>query len=231
VSSVYPDGVEIPSDIAEAGLGSVVSFFNDHNPGGEQLSADDFAVVACVSDGAERRVPVFRKRQESAAAAARELWAGMELGSVTVGHTPLRGPVIVRMPQWFWVEEALPGADPDEVERALGPWTVSRDGITITAKVSDVVFDWGDGTGKSTCRPHGHPSLDREYTNEDPLAARWEAPECGHAFAEQGAGKRVLATARWVADWHGWGQSGQMSDEVRVEVVFDVAEIQAVIVR
>jgi hypothetical protein len=51
------------------------------------------------------------------------------------------------------------------------------------------------------------------------------------AVAEQGAGKRVLAAARWVADWHGWGQSGQMSDEVRVEVVFDVAEIQAVIVR
>jgi hypothetical protein len=111
--------------------------------------------------------------------------------------------------------------------RTLGPISDSATEagvtVTLTAKVSKVVWNLGDGTA-ITCTGAGTP-----YRDE--FGAR-PSPTCGHTYQHPstelpGGVYRVSATAVWDVGWTGGGQSGQIPFDVSSTTTISIGEVQA----
>jgi hypothetical protein len=151
---------------------------------------------------------------------AREILARIQLQRVGIGITPEPGRTgVLGLPTYLWVNNAGP--------HTLGPISDSAtEGgvtVTLTAKVSNVVWNLGDGT-TITCTGAGTP-----YRDE--FGAR-PSPTCGHTYEHAstelpGGVYRVTATAVWDVTWTGGGQSGQIPFEVGSSTTIRIGEVQA----
>ncbi len=151
---------------------------------------------------------------------ARDILARIQLARVDIGITPEPGRTgLIGLPTYLWVSNPGP--------RTLGPITDSEtEGgvtVTLTAKVSRVVWNLGDGT-TITCSGAGTP-----YRNE--FGAR-PSPTCGHVYKHPstslpGGAYRVTATAVWDVAWTGGGQTGVIPFEVSSETSIRMSEAQA----
>ncbi|MDX2709585.1 ATP/GTP-binding protein [Streptomyces sp. PA03-6a] len=119
-----------------------------------------------------------------------------------IGIVPEQGTTgVVGMPVWLWNRTS---------PRTWGPAveSVSAGGITVTAtaRVSQIVWDMGDGH-TVTCGA-GTP-----YKESDGAK---ESPSCGYRYAttsDSGVGDVfwVTATATWDVHWGGGGQRGDLT--------------------
>lgn len=142
---------------------------------------------------------------------ARSLLASMQLKPISIGMAP---PVrsYVGIPVWMWADE--PG------RLTYGPATITAGGVSLTAKVTKVVWSMGDGSSV-TCQKG------TEWTK---AKAGGSSPTCGHTYTKQG---RYTVTARsyWVATWSGYGQSGTIPFTLESSRQLQVGEIQVITTR
>src|SRR3954447_2167470 len=151
---------------------------------------------------------------------AREILARIQLARVGIGITPEPGRTgIIGLPTYLWVDNPGP--------RTLGPISDSASAggvtVTLTARVSKVVWNLGDGT-TITCTGAG-------TAYRDEFGAR-PSPTCGHTYQHPstelpGDVYRVTATAVWDVGWTGGGQSGQIPFEVSSATTISIGEVQA----
>ena len=57
-----------------------------------------------------------------------------------------------------------------------------------------------------------------------------QSPTCGHVYQLQGR-YAVRAVAHWVADWHGYGESGTIRLDLNSTRLLQVGEIQVIVTR
>jgi hypothetical protein len=151
---------------------------------------------------------------------ARKLLARIQLARVGIGITPSPGRTgLVGLPTYLWVDNPGP--------KTLGPISDSatEGGVTVTisAKVSRVQWNLGDGT-TITCTGAGTPY-------QDNFGSR-PSPTCGHVYKHPstslpGGAYRVTATAVWAVTWTGGGQAGTIPFEVTSETSIRMSEAQA----
>jgi len=104
---------------------------------------------------------------------------------------------IVGVPAWGWVSQGLTTTGPQSASDAAGGVAV-----TITAEVSDVVWNWGDGTSLSC-------GIGTPYDG-----TVGPSPTCGHVYevkstkSDSNGTYTVSATATWTIFWTGGGESG-----------------------
>lgn len=147
----------------------------------------------------------------SPAAIAQSLLASMQLQPIEIGMAPPTRSY-VGIPVWMWAD------DPGRL--TYGPATITAGGVSLTAKVTKVVWTMGDGTSV-TCQKG------TEWTR---AKAGGSSPTCGHTFTKQG---RYTVTARsyWVATWTGYGQSGTIPFTLESSRQLQVGEIQVITTR
>lgn len=138
--------------------------------------------------------------------------AAMDLDPITIGIVPESGPDrvgLVGLPVWMWVD--------NQTEDTFGPITRSASegpvSVSVTASVSSVIWDMGDGT-KVTCTGPGSPYADHY--------GKQESPTCGHRYARMSSSQpdgayQVTATSHWVVEWAGGGQSGTIELDLTTE--------------
>ncbi|MFC0526196.1 hypothetical protein [Phytohabitans kaempferiae] len=103
------------------------------------------------------------------------------------------GAGLVGLPVWLWVEKAEDTwgpIDSYDIERGLR--------VDITATVTNLTFDLGDGSPPISCPSGGTPY---------PKGATGPSPDCGHVFdksSRQQPGQKftVTATTTWTVDWY-----------------------------
>lgn len=152
-------------------------------------------------------------------AMARRLLARIEFRAIDIGIslTPLstdpEAMGVVHMPVWFWAEH--------EDAESTGPVTSSATEaghtVSITARLSAVDWDLGDGSGTIRCtgwRRFDPATMDRHT----PVA-------CGSQEGYTREGEfTVSATSRWVVEWSGIGQSGTLEFPLRSEEPVRIGE-------
>lgn len=115
---------------------------------------------------------------------------------------------------WMWVSNPSPST--------WGPITksVSEAGYSVTAtgRVSKVVWDMGDGTTVTCGLGKSWQSM---WVRNEP------SPDCGHRYAKDGE-YTVTATAHWVVNWSGIGQSGTITLQIGDTATLRIAEVQVV---
>lgn len=149
-------------------------------------------------------------------ALARRAVTQMALTTPPIGMAPapdVDNPnVLITMPAHFW----LTGDAPNE----LGPATVSASDagltVTVTATLTGVTFDTGDG-GELTCT-----RAEIAAAPADPTAP----PVCGHTWEhpsddQPGGVYTVTATSHWAITWTGGGQTGTL--DMDTDASLDVA--------
>lgn len=143
---------------------------------------------------------------------ARSLLAQVQLRPIDIGLVP-RGEdsmTVVGMPVWLWVDEPS--------RTTWGPATISAGGVTLTAEVTKVTWDMGDGS-TLTC---GKGTEWKRGMGGDP------SPTCGHTYEGQGS-YTIRARSHWVATWSGYGQSGTIPVTLSTTRQLDVGEIQVIV--
>jgi hypothetical protein len=131
------------------------------------------------------------------------------------------GAGLVGLPVWLWVEKAPETWGPisnDAEERGLR--------VDITASVTNLTFDVGDGSPPINCPSGGTPY---------PRGATGPSPDCGHVFTKssrQQPGQKftVTATTTWTVQWtSSGGESGTIGPETREATVgVRINELQVV---
>lgn len=145
---------------------------------------------------------------------AQQAVESMDLQAVQIGIVPeaSAGSVgLVGMPNWMWV--ANPTATtfgPTSATASAGGWTV-----TATARVSQVVWDMGDGQ-VVTCG--AGTAYDVSYGKSD-------SPDCGHTYTRQGT-YTVTATSHWVVTWSGIGDAGTITLDLTQSATVTIGEAQ-----
>ncbi|MFE5841971.1 ATP/GTP-binding protein [Streptomyces niveus] len=128
------------------------------------------------------------------------------------------GRGLVGMPVWLAAGQSPAAYGPTSASASAGGVTVN-----VSAKVSRIVWDMGDGTTVA-CDGPGKP-----YKKAYGLARS----QCGHIYTRPSpaAGFTVTATSTWDVDWEVTGPGGATGelDQVREsQVAVDVVESQAV---
>ncbi|MHB1010594.1 MAG: hypothetical protein ACYCTH_00035 [Cellulomonas sp.] len=147
---------------------------------------------------------------------AQQAVESMELRAVQIGIAPeaSAGSVgLVGVPNWMWVADPTATTfGPTSASASAGGWTV-----TATARVSQVVWDMGDGQ-VITCGA-GTP-YDASYGMAD-------SPDCGHTYTRQGT-YPVTATSHWVVTWSGIGDAGTITLDLTQGATVTIGEAQVV---
>ncbi|MCW4600244.1 PKD domain-containing protein [Janibacter hoylei] len=134
---------------------------------------------------------------------------------VTPGSTPLEpGSIsIVGIPTWMWAENPA----------ALGPITRTASvpglSLTMTAKMTGVTWNMGDGT-----------TVECAGTGTKWSSARGTAhsPTCGHTYTKQGT-YTVTSTAHWSVSWRAsTGQTGVITRDLPSTSTIRVGEVQVI---
>lgn len=142
--------------------------------------------------------------------------ASLKLKAVSQGLTPLEpGSIsIVGVPTWMWAENAT----------ALGTVTDTASvpglSLTLTAKMTGVTWDMGDGTVVE-CEGAG--------TKWSPDLGTGDSPTCGHTYTKQG-NYTVTSTAHWSVTWEAsTGENGVIDrDLASSTATVRVGEVQVI---
>jgi hypothetical protein len=131
------------------------------------------------------------------------------------------GAGLVGLPVWLWVDKGPETWGPisnDAEERGLR--------VDITASVTNLTFDLGDGSPPVSCAGGGTPY---------PKGATGPSPDCGHVFTKssrQQPGQKftITATSSWTVEWtSSGGDSGTIGPETRqATVAVRINELQVV---
>lgn len=130
---------------------------------------------------------------------AEEAVRTMRLQAVQIGITPPEGAdsyTLLGLPTWMWVDEPA-AATWGPITRSASAGAVT---VTATARVSNVVWDMGDGT-RVSC---GQGTRYTAGQQANP------SPTCGHRYTAPGR-YPVTAAAHWTVDWEGAGQAGTIT--------------------
>ena len=175
----------------------------------------DFVQIRCefsAEDGTTWLV--WRRRaQTDPADVARSLLATISLSPIRIGMVPFEGRDYmgtVGTPVWMWVDE------PDA--STWGPKSASDQGVSITARVSEVVWDRGNGD-QVTCG---------KGTEWRPKNGIDQSPTCGYVYEKQGR-YTITATTVWTATWTGLGQSGSIPFTLNSSRGLTVGEYQVIV--
>ncbi len=173
---------------------------------------DGWVLVRCKEGGLT--LLFWVPRSVSPRTLAVSLLDSMDLEPIDIGMAPKGADAValVGMPVWLWVD--------DPSRTTWGPSTISAGGVTLTARVTKVRWDMGDGT-KLSC------GLGTEWKygmGGDP------SPTCGHTYQKRGK-VTVTATAFWVAHWSGYGQSGDIHFQLVRTRELPVGELQVIVTR
>lgn len=159
--------------------------------------------------------------QIDANALAQSLIVQLQLRPIKMGVTPLaKGPDVmglVGLPVWLWADDAT--------RASWGPVTATAGELRLTAQVSSVTWDMGDGTrtscGKGTEWKPGMGSRN---------GVALSSPTCGHTYTKQGT-YTITATTNWHVEWSGYGDSGVQTLPLTATYRYVVGELQAVRVK
>jgi hypothetical protein len=131
------------------------------------------------------------------------------------------GAGLVGLPVWLWVGRGQETWGPifnDAEERGLR--------VDITASVTNLTFDLGDGSPPINCPSGGTPY---------PKGATGPSPDCGHVFTKssrQQPGQKftITATTTWTVSWtSSSGDSGTLEPQAREATVgVRINELQVV---
>lgn len=175
----------------------------------------DPAAPAAAAPAPAAGQPRARAAQPDPVAVARRSVANLSLKTVTPGSTPLEpGSIsIVGIPTWMWAENA----------NALGTVTDTASvpglSLTMTAKLSGVTWDMGDGT-VIECEGTG--------TKWSPDLGTGDSPTCGHTYTTQGT-RTVTSTAHWSVTWRAsTGQTGVIDRDLASTSTIRVGEVQVI---
>ena len=131
------------------------------------------------------------------------------------------GAGLVGLPVWLWVERGLETWGPISNDR-----TVRGLRVEITATVTNLTFDLGDGSPPVSCPSGGTPY---------PRGATGPSPDCGHVFTKssrQQPGQKftVTATTTWTVNWTAsTGETGTLGPQSREATVgVRINELQVV---
>lgn len=153
---------------------------------------------------------------------AREALAKLDLRAIEIGMAPHPpASAVVGVPVWLWVDQPS--------DETFGPASASATvrgvTVTVTARVTDVVWDLGDGTTLS---------CDAGTAYQSRFGAT-ESPDCGHVFLREsgsrpGGAYTVTATSTWTVEWAGAGQTGTIAmDPLVAQTQVIVAEGQVLV--
>ncbi|GAA4714575.1 hypothetical protein [Phytohabitans rumicis] len=156
-----------------------------------------------------------------------ETLARRALAAVTLRKPDLQikpdpnGAGLVGLPVWLWANRA---------PETWGPISNSAEEaglqVDITATVTNLRFDLGDGSPPIDCPSGGTPY---------PKGATGPSPDCGHVFTKssrQQPGQKftITATTTWTVTWESsGGESGTIEPQIReAEVAVRINELQVV---
>ena len=148
-------------------------------------------------------------------AVAQRSVANLKLKTVAPGSTPLEpGSIsIVGVPTWMWAENA------DALGTVTDTARVPGLSLTMTAKLSGVTWDMGDGT-VIECEGTG--------TKWSPAMGTGDSPTCGHTYTTQGT-RTVTSTAHWSVTWRAsTGQTGVIGRDLSSTSTIRVGEVQVI---
>ncbi len=185
--------------------------------------------LACALDGVNGSRVVTQVWVPNRAAAAglgpavlaQQVLARLDLQPITMGMVPEEGPDrigAVGVPVWLWVDEPSP--------RTFGPISDAETAggltVTITARVTSIDWDMGDGTVVhcSGSAARGTPYVDAYDLDE--------SPTCGHVYQKQGAPYTITATSHWEVDWTDSRTSGTIPLDLVATTTRTIGELQAI---
>jgi len=149
----------------------------------------------------------------------------------TTGGSPPDGMQIVGIPAWFWAAD--PGESTTPGVAGVAPITrsASAGGITVTAtaRLDRTVWSVGDGATVTCAGANAAGTPWRYGYGGQP------SPTCGYTYTRTSAGQpneayTVTATAYWVVDWSGGGQSGTLTVQRSRSIPKRVGEVQVIVV-
>jgi hypothetical protein len=152
---------------------------------------------------------------------AREAVKKMRLLGPDIASPRAAGKYTVGVPVWMWVNQSATTYGPQSASASAGAVTV-----TATAKVSQIVWQMGDG---ATVTCHGPGTV---YRTSVGMA---ESPTCGHMYAKTSAAAsggryRLTATSTWTITWEvtvgPGGQNGQLTQTQQSQMQVAVGEVQ-----
>jgi hypothetical protein len=154
---------------------------------------------------------------------AQEAVKKMRLLGPDIASPRAAGKYTVGVPMWMWVNQSATTYGPQSASASAGAVTV-----TATAKVSQIVWQMGDG---ATVTCHGPGTV---YHASVGMA---QSPTCGHVYAKTSAaasgGKyQLTATSTWTINWAvtagGGGQTGQLTQIQQSQMQVAVGEVQVI---
>jgi hypothetical protein len=132
--------------------------------------------------------------------------AGITLRGPDIQIRPdANGAGLVGLPVWLWVDKSEETWGPNENSAADGGLVVE-----ITASVTRLTFDLGDGTTIDCSTSGGTPY---------PTGATGPSPDCGHVYTKSsrkqpGQKFTITATATWTVNWESSsGERGTLAPE------------------
>lgn len=122
-------------------------------------------------------------------AVAQQSVATLKMKPITPGTTPLEpgSMSIVGIPTWMWAENPSTATTGPITRTARVPGL----SLTMTAKMTGVTWDMGDGTTVE-CAGTG--------TKWSPDLGTGDSPDCGHTYMKQGT-YTVTSTSHWSVSW------------------------------
>ena len=167
------------------------------------------------TDDAYYQANCVRRATGDPGSAAREVVASMQLQAPSIGIVPEPGPDsvgLVGVPNWMWVDNPEIFAT-ISVTATIDAWTIG-----VVGQVAWVDWDMGDGQ-VVRCTGPGTPYQDAYGLTP--------SPDCGHTYTRQGT-YTVTATAHWVLQWFGGGQTGTFTADQTSNVPVTIGEAFAV---
>jgi len=147
------------------------------------------------------------------------------------GGSPPDGMQIVGIPAWMWAADPGQSTTPGVAGVAQMTRSASAGGVTVqaTARLDRMVWSMGDGV-TVTCA--GEKAAGTRYEGR---YDKQPSPTCGYTYTRTSAGQpdeafTVTATAFWVVDWSGGGQSGTITVQRSRNIPKQVGELQALVV-
>ena len=149
----------------------------------------------------------------------------LDLHRIQIGITPPPpdGIGIVGIPTWLWIANPNPTTTGPQFRTA----TDAGIRVSLTARLSAVDWDMGDGTTVHCTGPHapGTPWT-RTAAEHDPVS-----PTCGHTYTRQGDPYTITATAHWTVTWTqtlGGTATGTIPIDLITTTTQTVGEYQAI---
>lgn len=155
-------------------------------------------------------------RPDPVAVAQRSV-ATLQMRPIAPGMTPLEpGSIsIVGVPTWMWAENPT-SATTGPITRTASVPGLS---LTMTATMSGVTWDMGDGT-LVECSGTG--------TKWSPELGTGDSPDCGHTYTKQG-NYTATATSHWSVAWQAsTGESGVITRDLSSTATVRVGEVQVI---